>query len=205
MPNHCMNKLGIIGPTKDVQDFIELVTNNDEATKEQDKYELFKNLIPMPKELEGTTSSYGRGKNQELVDKYGYDNWYDWCLDKWGTKWGDYELSASEIRHETSYEFKKLENGETDYDSGVEKLNGKSSIHFDYTTAWSPGADELAEAIVNRFPNLNGFIYYEEPGMGFAGQLVFSKGEIDSHNQWEYHQAYEDVSDVYFEEKDDNE
>ncbi len=42
MPNHCMNKLGITGSTKDVQDFIELVTNNDDATKEQDKYELFK-------------------------------------------------------------------------------------------------------------------------------------------------------------------
>ncbi len=197
MPNHCMNKLGITGPTKDVQDFIELVTNNDEATKEQDQYELFKNLIPMPKELEGT-SSPRKEKDEQLIEKYGSDNWYDWCNDKWGTKWGDYELSSSEIRHEKSYKYSVLESGETDYENPVESLTGESSIHFDYTTAWAPGADELGQAIVNRFPNLSGFISYEEPGMGFAGQLIFSKGEIVQHSQWEYHQSYDDVADIDF-------
>ena len=77
-------------------------------------------------------------------------------------------------------------------------MSGESSIHFTYDTAWAPGCDELGNAIVNRFPNLKGFISYEEPGMAFAGQLLFANGEIIIHDQWEFHQAYDDVSDIDF-------
>lgn len=198
MPNHCMNKLGITGPTKDVQDFIELVTNNDDATKEQDKYELFKNLLPMPKELEGTTSSFGKGSNIDLVDKYGHDNWYDWCNSKWGTKWGDYNMDAENIIYGTKVNYPQLENGDPDFDNGVTILTGDASIHFSYDTAWAPGCDELAQAIVEQFPTLKGFIHYEEPGMCFAGQLVFANGEIQQHDQWEYHYTPDNVNDIDF-------
>jgi hypothetical protein len=32
-------------------------------------------------------------KSDELKQKYGHDNWYDWVTDIWGTKWGIYEAS----------------------------------------------------------------------------------------------------------------
>lgn len=197
MPNHCNNTLGITGPTKDVEEFIELVTNKG-PDKDENEYELFKNLLPMPKELEGTTSPSKEG-NVDLIDKYGHDNWYDWCNANWGTKWGDYSISSDGIEHLESYEYSVLENGETDFENPIKKLNGESSIHFTYDTAWSPGCDELGNAIVNRFPNLKGFISYEEPGMGFAGQLLFANGEIIGHDQWEFHQTYDDVNDIDFE------
>lgn len=196
MPNHCNNTLGITGPKKDIEEFIELVTNKG-PDKDENEYELFNNLLPMPKELVGTTSPSKEG-NVDLIDKYGHDNWYDWCNANWGTKWGDYSISSDGIEHLKSYEYSVLENGETDYENPVEKLNGESSIHFTYDTAWAPGCDELGNAIVNRFPNLKGFISYEEPGMAFAGQLLFANGEIISHDQWEFHQTYDDVSDIDF-------
>jgi hypothetical protein len=34
--------------------------------------------------------------------------------------------------------------------------------------------------------------------MGFAGQLIFANGEIISHDQWEFHQSYNDVNDIDF-------
>jgi hypothetical protein len=34
--------------------------------------------------------------------------------------------------------------------------------------------------------------------MGFAGQLIFANGEIKSHDQWEFHQTYDDVNDIDF-------
>jgi hypothetical protein len=196
MPNHCNNKLGITGPTEDIEIFIKTVENNG-PHKENDPYELFKNLIPMPEELEGTTTS-SRQSNVDLIDKYGHDNWYDWCNSKWGTKWGDYSLTTNGITHNKNYKYSTLENGETDYENPVATLSGESSIHFEYDTAWAPGCDELANAIVNRFPKLSGFISYEEPGMGFAGQLIFANGEIKSHDQWEFHQTYDDVNDIDF-------
>jgi len=196
MPNDCSNTLGIIGPKQDIEDFIELITNRG-PNKDEDKYELFSNLLPMPKELEGTKSPSG-SSNVDLIDKYGHDNWYDWCNANWGTKWGDYSISSDGIEHVKTYEYSVLENGETDYENPIEKLTGESSIHFTYDTAWAPGCNELGDAIVNRFPNLRGFISYEEPGMGFAGQLIFNEGEIVSDETWEYHSTYDDVADIDF-------
>jgi hypothetical protein len=196
MPNHCNNTLGITGPKEDVEQFIELITNMG-SNKDNDPYELFKNLLPMPKELEGTISP-SKERNEQLIEKYGSDNWYDWCNSNWGTKWGDYSLTTSGISHKKKYAYSTLENGETDYENPVITLSGESSIHFEYDTAWGPGCDELAKAIVEQFPKLNGFIYYEEPGMCFAGQLIFANGEIKQHDQWEYHYVPDEVTDIDF-------
>jgi hypothetical protein len=195
MPNHCNNRLGITGLTEDVEKFIALVKNNGDD-KEDNEYNLFESLIPMPKELEGTTSP-SKG-NVDLIDKYGYDNWYDWCNANWGTKWGDYSMNARSIVYETKFDYPKKEDGFLDYDNGVSVLTGNANIHFEYDTAWAPGCDELAQSIVEQFPTLNGFIHYEEPGMCFAGQLVFADGEIKEHNQWEYHYTPDDVTDIDF-------
>ena len=75
MPNHCSNRLGITGPIDDVEKFIAFVKNNGDD-KDENEYNLFESLIPMPKELEGTTSP-SKESNVDLIDKYGHDNWYD--------------------------------------------------------------------------------------------------------------------------------
>lgn len=40
-----------------------------------------------------------------LMDKYGCDNWYDWALEHWGTKWGCYdtELDGDTLRFTTAW------------------------------------------------------------------------------------------------------
>lgn len=63
----------------------------------------FNKVIPMPGELRGTTAptkilpieeyitDTTRGITQtmskELIKKFGFDNWYDWAISNWGTKW----------------------------------------------------------------------------------------------------------------------
>jgi len=196
MPNHCSNKLGIAGLKEDVEQFIEFVTNKGED-KDEDPYELFSNLIPMPKELEQVARSF-ESRDEDLIEKYGSDNWYDWCNANWGTKWGDYSISSAGVNYETKMEYPHKDNDLLDYDNGVSVLTGDASIHFEYHTAWAPGCDELSNAIIDKFPTLRGFISYEEQGMGFAGQLIFANGEIISHDQWEFHQSYNDVNDIDF-------
>jgi hypothetical protein len=72
MPNHCNNTLGVLGKTSDVEKFVEFVKSKNKD-KTGCEYEIFESLIPMPKELEGTTSP-SKGGNEELINKYGTDN-----------------------------------------------------------------------------------------------------------------------------------
>ena len=43
---------------------------------------------PIPEELRNTTSP-NRDEKQtaELLEKYGYADWYSYCVNEWGTKW----------------------------------------------------------------------------------------------------------------------
>ena len=73
MPNECMNTLGIMGKKEDVEAFVKFVT-----FPENNEIKLFNSLIPMPKELNDSQSpvnTANKGKNTELVSKYGADNW----------------------------------------------------------------------------------------------------------------------------------
>ena len=96
-----------------------------------------------------------------------------------------------------------MEDGSKDYENSFKELTGESSLQFSYDTAWGPGAEELANAICKQFPTLRGFISYEEPGMCFAGNLVFQNGKIISDDSWETHYLLSDVNDVTFSEGDE--
>jgi len=77
MPNWCNNTITLTGPK-------EKITAIYAKAKEDNA--LLQQLKPMPEALEGTTSpSPTEGKVQPLVD--GFDNWYDWRVQNWGTKW----------------------------------------------------------------------------------------------------------------------
>ena len=195
MPNHCNNTLGVLGKTEDVEKFVAFVTNNG-PDKEDDKYELFKKLIPMPNELEGTTSP-SKSSNEELIKKYGTDNWYDWCNTNWGTKWGDYNIDKSQVSALVKYSYPIGIDGCKDYDNPIEDTSN-SYVHFYYDTAWAPGSDELCNALRLKFPELNFNLYYEEQGMGFAGQVKIKKGEINYSDSWDFHQSCNDISEIDF-------
>lgn len=175
MPNECTNTLGIMGKKEDVEAFIEFVS------KGTDQINIFDSLIPMPKELGDTQSPVNladKNKNEELVSKYGADNWYDWKINNWGTKWGDYEITTSTLTESNS--------------------SDNWYITYYYTTAWTPGEDELANAICNQFPTLKAMIQYEEPGMAFAGETLVLNGNIVKQDSWEMHSVNEDISEVYW-------
>ena len=67
MPNWCSNSITIQGSTETIKDLWE--DANQEGSG------LLDAMVPMPKELEGTTSPSDG------------DNWYNWRLKNWGCKW----------------------------------------------------------------------------------------------------------------------
>ena len=108
--------------------------------------------IPTPEDLNIVAGSLGRDtpeqaelerKSAENVEKYGYANWYDFQVAKWGTKW-DVE----------SYE-----------GSDTKVVDG--ALQFGFDSAWAPPCGVYAALEEQGFTVK---AYYYEPGMCFAGR-----------------------------------
>ena len=131
MPNWCSNNL--------------ILTHEDPAMIQRaydalERGEFLSEFCPIPREL-GDAIADG-SVNPALVEKYGYSNWYDYCVNEWGTKWDVGEQGASDIHPD-----------------------GKM-LHTFFDSAWSPPVvayEKLMEL---------GFgveAMYYEGGMGYAG------------------------------------
>lgn len=137
MPNWCNNTLSIQGPTDTLKPLWE------EANREGSG--LLNAMKPMPAELEGTTSPAPKeGTPQPLVD--GFNNWYDWRVQNWGTKW-DVDTEGLEFK----------DNGD-----------GTASIVGWFDSAWAPPI-EAYNTFLDDMDNCTLESFYEEGGMDFAG------------------------------------
>jgi len=143
MPNWCNNNIEIIGPKAKVDKLIE-------GAK---KGEFINTLYPMPKQLEDTqsTSDDEVMKKQPIVD--GHNNWYDWRVANWSTKW-DADLYDAERIQEQEELF-----GPDDSDK---------RISFGFDTAWSPPIGAY-EYYLQQNPDMSIRAIYYEPGMDFMG------------------------------------
>lgn len=90
MPNHVRNRVVFNGTKEDVAKVFAFINGENGAID-------FNSIIPQPMDLDKPVS----GNTQETKDKgwmwrllYGYPSWYEWRLDKWGTKWNAYEINT---------------------------------------------------------------------------------------------------------------
>lgn len=186
MPNHCSNYL-LVATTDEhlvqLQAFHKLVsspvlkTQYDPETEQETKvlvqgYFLCDNVFPCPSALSETPKVWhgdpDKQKSQQEIEqaneaKYGHANWYDWCCENWGTKWGDYD---------------------TDY---IEELETPNLRAYRFTTAWSPMTNALNK-FAQIFPNLVFVNAYEEGGMAFLGATAFYRESM-----WESEANYPEV------------
>lgn len=173
MPNHCNNKLQITGTGEEIAEFVKNITVDGDKPN-QKKVSLFGTVLPMPKELEDTTSNPDVS-NSDLIRKYGADNWYDWANNNWGTKWGD-------------------------YDTALYILSLKC-IELVYDTAWGPGLEFITEVLPVKFPTMSFYLEYEEPGMGFGGSVIIREGEVENNSAYNFEFATDDSGEIL---EDDN-
>lgn len=151
MPNWCNNSVEIYHEDPAVIERVRTAFNDGGLLSE---------LLPCPQELTETVSgSMGEDKRAEHeaqqaanVEKYGYANWYDWCVNEWGTKW---DVGAD--------------------GNPAQDIPGGLMLGFD--SAWSPpiAAYEKLAAMGFRIRAM-----YYEPGMAFAG--VWDNGIDDFYN-----------------------
>jgi len=184
MPNWCSNFLRVEGNPAEVKRFADMVIVEREGTNDEYDFTMNK-LHPLPDELKDTISPVmWRGDEtdvegkaayekhcKELKEKYGYDNWYDWQVANWGTKWDIGEANINE--------------------------DEEGSISFNYDTAWGPN-EAWVKYASTKFPELKFYLTYEEPGCDFCGVLVCEDGEVSEEGGGDLEWTDEDGREVYY-------
>jgi hypothetical protein len=110
---------------------------------------LLDEFIPVPEALKITAGYLGDGEEQrelerksaENREKYGYANWYDYCVNEWGTKW---DIGGD------GYEAQDIPDG----------------LMLTFDSAWSPPC-QAYEKLTEQGFRIRAMYY--EPGMAFAG------------------------------------
>lgn len=147
MPNWCYNMMTI--KTDTPEQFVELVQG---ISNNSDQLFDFDRVIPMPEELRDTNSPNKVNPN-ELKQKYGFADWYEWRVFNWGTKWNASDVELT--------------------------LNSPTELYLSFNTAWSPPTPVVTK-IAELFPFATISHKYEEEGMGFYGLLEYEQGELVS-------------------------
>ena len=152
MPNWCNNNLVL------EHDDPAMITRAYDALE---RGEFLSEFIPVPEDLQIVAGSVGNGDEQKELErktaenreKYGYGNWYDYCVGEWGTKWDVGGQGQSDIHPD-----------------------GRM-LHTSFDSAWSPpvNAYEKLEKLGFRVE-----AQFYEGGMAFAG--TYSDGNCDELN-----------------------
>jgi hypothetical protein len=116
------------------------------------KGEAMQEFLPCPDELRNEQAPYRGDNAEQLMEKYGATDWYNWCVNNWGSKWdigGDDEYLIDEVDTNT--------------------------VRVSFDSAWAPPI-AFYEHLASIGFNVEAMYY--EPGMCFAGTVTSSDGEI---------------------------
>lgn len=161
MPNWVTMTMTLTGPAKTLKRFrdenkgkvVGYGSKDDRDTNESSNEPSdlsFQHLLPMPKDLVGTTSpvpdTVSQQERRRLKSLYGADNWYDWSVNNWGTKWDACDPSVSD---------------------------NDTPLEYNFQTAWSLPIPWF-NAVSKAYPDLNIEIVAEEESGAFYGKVIYS-------------------------------
>ncbi len=140
MPNWCNNFVSIRGPKESLQKLKEAYDNQEFCNA----------VIPVPEDLKIVAGSVGdpveqaklEADTRRNIEVYGYGNWYDFCVNRWGTKW---DIGG---------------------DGGADLDDDGECLTMSFVSAWSPPTG-IYEALTEQGYTVEA--YYYESGMAFCG------------------------------------
>ena len=161
MPNWCWNDLYV-------------AANDNEAVAQLQEF-VEKSLVSPEKNEIHDGTGFSFAGTHPIPDP---DNWYNWSIENWGTKW---DACEPNISHNT-----------TDY----------FSVNFE--SAWGPPL-EWMKKVSEDYPLLTFTIEYEEPGMCFGGRLeLHHDSGLHDCGDWEIENASECCEGkVYYQDDDE--
>jgi len=171
MPNWVGNDIIVSGRKAEIDKLFSevIVQRRDEYTNELDDYFDFNRIIPMPPHQPDTSKpnpfwGAGHDLSSEDKDKYGKNNWYDWSVEHWGTKWN---ASPDQII------------------SRPYREGGTGRISF--STAWSPPGS-IFDELSKQYPTLT-FDIKSMDESGYGEKYTLKKGTVSNlkeiQDEWE--------------------
>jgi hypothetical protein len=139
-----------------------------------DRGEFLNEFVPVPKDLTETISgSYGNTdeqKRHELKEEFnrithGYANWYDFCVNEWGTKW---DVGSAD---------------------GINDIKDNEAVFY-FDSAWAPPI-EFYNKLVDMGFEVDAM--YHEPGMAFAGHYVNGDDDFYEYGSMSAEQIVEEL------------
>ena len=118
MPNWVTTIVNFEGKQEDIDTIFNLIKGEYEDG--EDRPIDFEKIIPMPDYI--YTGNLGMAERE----KYGKNNWYDWSIENWGTKWN----ACSPNRYGNSLEFNTAWGFAEPIMSKLAELCGKHNVTF---------------------------------------------------------------------------
>jgi hypothetical protein len=147
MPNWASITVHLSGPADEIQRFRDTCIREIRDIDEEEIGFDFESLVPMPAAIHATLDDGSAKARQIAKEATGFEDWYNWRTQRWGTKWNASCYS--------------------------ELASGPDALAFSFSTAWSfPGP--VFAALAEQFPFLSGRVLASEPcdGWGAFGFLV---------------------------------
>lgn len=141
MPNWAINRLILSGPTAEIERFrttcIRLQRGHDTREINLD----FEAIIPMPPAILATLDDRSSAASDRARAATGFDDWFNWSLVSWGTKWNA---------------------------SGLAILNAEPDLlDLTFDTAWN-SPEPIFRALAEQYPHLRGYALGTDPAMDWA-------------------------------------
>lgn len=201
MPNHVTNRVVLVGTESDIKELVETLKGSENPFDFNNIIPMpseLKSTISPPRivtqaeyERELINIEFRRNANpkdwnlnhpitQEMHDDYikrfGHADWYGWKCENWGTKWGSYDCTVSEITP-----------------TGM----GTATVTFQFDTAWSTPIP-IFERLTNMFPNVIIKLTWADEDVSYNTGTAewFADTEINSHQP---EGGSLDAYDIYFE------
>ena len=170
MPNWCSNEVTVYANSR--EDLVRLLTmavkpveGDDDSDDSVDKSPFrMESIHTTPRELMDNNKPTGGDQLQNAIagnTDYKYDNWYDWRVANWGTKWDMDNVQLDEPEYSGEEEGKRW------------------SFDLSYQTAWSPNI-EFWKYVCNMGPFIVEMRYIEE-GMGYIGETTVERNNVDDY------------------------
>ncbi len=145
MPNWCNNRVSIYHEDRSkVEALVEAIKEGN----------FCKSIVPIPEDLNIVAGRVGDDTNPEQIElerktaenleKYGVANWYDFCVNYWGTKW---DVDP--------------------YDPADVAVNEYGILEFGFDSAWAPPVG-IYDKLVEMGYEVEATYY--EPGMAYVGR-----------------------------------